>query len=325
MTTAVIEQDPLIIQHAPIPTWFGIGGSADRFCRPASADALRRCIEIDPALRVLGDGANLLVDDDGVGELVVELSSPAFTKIEMDARTGRTVVGAGVDLAKLVTESVRAGLSGLEGLGGIPATVGGALMMNAGGAFGEIGPSVVRVFAVDRSGAEVVLENTRTLSTLGTDRSEPQSVARVDFSYRHSGMQGLVITGAELMLPPADPAALRARLKEVMAYKKGSQPMADNSAGCCFKNPTLSADLHDIAEKGKRVSAGLLIDRAGCKGLRSGGAMVSPRHGNFVVTDKGAAARDVINLMELMTARVFDVFGVTIEREVVVWSRKDRP
>jgi UDP-N-acetylmuramate dehydrogenase len=302
-----VAPEPVIQRNAPIPTWFGVGGGAERFCVPRSVEELRRCVEIDPALRVLGDGANLLVDDDGVPELVVELSAPAFTKIEMDAASGRVVVGAGADLAKVVTESVRQGLGGLEGLGGIPATIGGALMMNAGGAFGEIGSSVVRVFALDRQGRERVLEK-------GKD---------VHFAYRHSGLQGFIITGAELLLTPGDPVALRAKLKDVMAYKKGSQPMADNSAGCCFRNPTLTEDVKEIGAKGARVSAGMLIDRAGCKGLRVGGASVSMRHGNFVVTEPGATARDVITLMEQLKARVRDAFGVTIEPEVVVWSRHE--
>jgi UDP-N-acetylmuramate dehydrogenase len=308
---SLVAAEPVIQRNAPIPTWFGIGGGAERFCVPRSVEELRRCVEIDPTLRVLGDGANLLVDDDGVPELVVELSSPAFMSIDMDVKTGRVVVGAGVDLAKLVTESVRNGLSGLEGLGGIPATVGGAVIMNAGGAFGEIGNSIVRVFAVDRTGRECVLEKGRD----------------VHFTYRHSGLQGLIITGAELMLPPGDAAALRAKLKDVMAYKKTSQPMAENSAGCCFKNPTLSSDVKELGElgvKGKRVSAGLLIDRAGCKGMRVGGASVSMRHGNFVVTDPGATARDVIELMGQIEARVRDAFGVTIEPEVVIWSRREQ-
>ncbi len=295
--------DP-IIAAAPIATWFGIGGGAERFCVPRSVGDLTRCLDIDPALRVLGEGANLLVDDDGVSELVVELSSPAFTKVEIDAKTGAATVGAGADLSKLVVESVRLGLSGLEGLGGIPAMIGGAVIMNAGGAFGQICDSVVRVHGLDRAGHEVVLER-----------------SQIDFSYRHSGLTGLIITSVELLLPPGNPAMLRARLKDVMAYKKNSQPMAENSAGCCFKNPTLAADLKDIGANGQRVSAGLLIDRAGCKGMRVGGAMVSPRHGNFVVTGPGAKARDVIELMELMVKRVRDTFGVTIEPEVVIWRR----
>jgi UDP-N-acetylmuramate dehydrogenase len=303
---SVIEKtsvDPMIAA-SPIATWFGIGGGAERFCVPRSVGELSRCLEIDPSLRVLGEGANLLVDDDGVSELVVELSSPAFTGVQIDAKTGAATVGAGADLSKLVVESVRLGLSGLEGLGGIPAMIGGAVIMNAGGAFGQICDSVVRVHGLDRAGHEVVRER-----------------SQIDFSYRHSGLTGLIITSVELLLPPGNPAMLRARLKDVMAYKKNSQPMAENSAGCCFKNPTLAADLKDIGANGQRVSAGLLIDRAGCKGMRVGGAMVSPRHGNFVVTGPGAKARDVIELMELMVRRVRDAFGVTIEPEVVIWRR----
>jgi UDP-N-acetylmuramate dehydrogenase len=110
-----------------------------------------------------------------------------------------------------------------------------------------------------------------------------------------------------------------------MAYKAKSQPMADRSAGCVFKNPTLKADLKDIGASGQRVSAGMLIDRAGCKGMAVGGASVSERHGNFIVTDpKTAKARHVIELMEHVVRRVDDYFGVTLEREVVVWQRSGR-
>jgi UDP-N-acetylmuramate dehydrogenase len=304
MTTATQHNADPTIAPAPIPTWFGIGGAADRFCTPRTPAELRRCLDIDPNLRILGEGANLLVDDDGVSELVVELSAPGFTRVEIDQKTGHVTAGAGADLSKLVVESVRLGLSGLEGLGGIPATLGGAAIMNAGGAFGQICDSVARVHALSRDGREVTLER-----------------ADIDFSYRHSGLTGLIITSVELSLPPGNAAMLRARLKDVMAYKKNSQPMADNSAGCCFKNPTLAHDLKDIAPAGQRVSAGLLIDRSGCKGMRVGGAMVSPRHGNFVVTGPGAKARDVIELMDLMIKRVRDTFGVTIEPEVVIWRR----
>src|ERR1041384_4427923 len=107
MTTATQNEAGPVITAAAIPTWFGIGGGAERFCVPQSVSDLKRCLEIDPGLRVLGEGANLLVDDDGVSELVVELSSVAFTDVEMDAKTGRVVAGAGADLSKLVVDSVR--------------------------------------------------------------------------------------------------------------------------------------------------------------------------------------------------------------------------
>lgn len=295
------------IEHdVPIPTWFGIGGRADRLARPADAHELGACIRLDPALRVLGDGANLLVDDAGVGELVVALTGAAFTGWRIDRTSGRVEAMAGANLPKLILETVRVGLSGIEGLGGIPATIGGAVIMNAGGAFGQVADAVSRVHALRRDGSEVSLE-----------RDE------IDFRYRHSGLNDLILTSVELELHEEDPAALRARLKEVMEYKKRSQPMAERSAGCVWKNPTLPHDLPDVGPKGERVSAGLLIDRAGCKGLRVGGASVSPRHANFVVTEPGDGARagDVIRLMEQTRLRVLDRFGVALEPEVVIWKR----
>src|ERR1043165_7633362 len=125
-----------IERNAPLPTGVGIGGNADRLARPASLEQLKRCIEADPTLRVLGDGANLLVDDRGVAELVVQLNHPELSKVEWGER-GRVIAMGGANLPKLITEAVRRGLGGLEGLGGIPASVGGAAMMNAGAAFAE--------------------------------------------------------------------------------------------------------------------------------------------------------------------------------------------
>lgn len=290
---------------ASLPTWFKVGGRADRLARPRNESELRAALDIDSDLLILGDGANLLVDDDGVEQLVVSLS--ALDAIRWDAAAGLLTVGAGVNLPKLITRTVRDGLSGLEVLGGIPATIGGALVMNAGGAFGQIADVVHAVYALDRAGRAVVRR-----------RDE------IEFSYRHSGLNDLIITGAQLRLTPGDPSALRERLKEVMAYKKRSQPMADNSAGCAFKNPTLLTEIDGVGTSGQRVSAGMLIDRAGCKGLRLGSASVSPVHGNFLTADDGGKARDVIRLIAEVQRRVFDTFGVPLEREVVVWSRAGR-
>lgn len=305
--SAKMGADGLNIERdAAIPTWFGIGGRADRLARPTSAGELARLLVDEPECRVLGDGANLLVDDDGVGGVVVSLSDAAFNSWTVDRAGGRVMAMAGANLPKLALAVVREGLAGLEGLGGIPATVGGAVIMNAGGSFGQIADTVARVHALDAQGRAVVRE-----------RDE------IEFAYRHSGLNALVITAVEFELREEDPAALRARLKEVMDYKKRSQPMADRSAGCVWKNPTLPHDISDIGPRGERVSAGMLIDRAGCKGMRVGGASVSPRHANFVVTmpGDGARARDVIELMAATRQRVLAEFGVGLEPEVVIWSR----
>jgi UDP-N-acetylmuramate dehydrogenase len=300
-TTAACE----IVRGAEIGTWFGIGGRARRFARARSVEDVRALLAIDPELLVLGEGANLLVDDEGVDELVVSLRAGELSQHEFDARTGMVRVGAGAHLFELVNASVRAGMGGLENLAGIPATIGGALAMNAGGAFGEIGSLVERVFALSRDGKEQVIER-----------------AQCGFGYRASALRGFVITGAELRLTPGDPRTLAQRLKEVTQYKLSSQPMRAHSAGCCFKNPTLGVSIEGIGVLGQRVSAGLLIDRSGLKGTHVGGAMVSEQHANFIVVDKSVAtARDVITLMERVEEGVRRAFGVGLEREVVVWSR----
>ncbi len=311
---------------APIPTWFRIGGRAERFVRVDSTESLRACLELDPSLRVLGDGANLLVDDDGVPELVVQFVKPNAATLAASIVDGvaasrghdRAIVRlpAGCELPEVILQCIRAGLGGLEGLGGIPASLGGAVIMNAGGAFGQIADVVHRVHALDRA------------ARAGTiDRRD------IAFDYRHSGLNHLIVTEVELSLTRDDPALLRAKLKDVMAYKRGTQPLAADSAGCVFKNPTLAASRSELASigwsgdtrAGSRVSAGFLIEKAACKGLAVGGATVSERHGNFIVTNAGAGARDVIELMSLVARHVHDRFGIVLHPEVVVWSRRELP
>jgi UDP-N-acetylmuramate dehydrogenase len=305
ITMPALADAIMIEPNAQIPTWFGVGGRADRLARPRNIAQLKRCIELDPASRILGVGANLLVDDDGVVELVVTLSERELCDWDFDAPGGLVMVMAGANLPRLILEACRRGRAGLEGLGGIPATVGGAARMNAGGTFGEFGNAVRTVHAIDRSGRDVRLTR-----------------EQAGFGYRRSNLGERIVVSVELELPEDDPKKLRDKLKEVMEYKKRSQPMAERSAGCVFKNPTLTADLHDVGAAGQRVSAGMLIDRAGCKGLGIGGASISRRHANFVVTSDGAGARDVIELVGEVQRRVLDAFGVGLEPEIVVWRRE---
>jgi UDP-N-acetylmuramate dehydrogenase len=295
-----------IIDHdAPIPTWFKVGGRADSLARPRAADEVRDLLLAfaHEHIRVLGDGANLLVDDDGVDGLVLDLRELNAVEFQEPSDSASALVrcGAGANLPKLITECVRRGLAGIESLAGIPASIGGAVVMNAGGAFGDISTAVHTVHALTRGGQELAIP-----------REE------INFSYRHSGLNHLVITGVDLSLrrvPEAEQPGLRERLKEVMAYKKNSQPMAENSAGCYWKNPA------DPARPGQRVSAGKVIDECGLKGLRVGGAEVSPVHANFVVTREGCTARDIITLMEQVRERVRAKTGITLVPEVVTWRR----
>jgi len=287
-----IATETPIERNAAISTWFGVGGTADTLARPTTVHEVATLIKANRDIRILGDGANLLVDDDGIDGLVLSLER--LNSIEhTDDHTLR--VGAGVNLPRLILETARLGLGGLEGLGGIPATVGGAVAMNAGGAFGQIADAVRAVRIVDHAGAE------RTIQ-----RSE------INFGYRRSGLRHVVIVEAELALTPGDPAACRDRLKQVMAHKKRTQPLAEKSAGCAFKNPTVSNE---------RVSAGALIDQAGCKSLRHNSAHVSDKHANFICIDPGGRARDAIELMDIVARRVLDAHAVTLEREVVLWRR----
>ena len=317
MMTAARDIEAHLAGHVPVErdaaldTWYRVGGRADLLARPETAEQLARCVEVGTAqdqVRIIGDGANLLVADAGVGGLAVSLQQGDFVRTRIDAKTGRVRVGAGAALPRLINTCVARGLAGIEGIAGIPATVGGALRMNAGGSFGAIADVVRTVTVIDRDGAE------RTLA-----RDE------ISFGYRTSDLAGRIVTEAELGLVPSDAVALKARLKEVMAYKTGSQPMSARSAGCAFRNPTLVEDLQidgeRIGDAGERVSAGLLIDRAGCKGHRVGGAFVSDRHANFIATEGQASAADVIAVMDAVAARVLDRFGVVLEREVVVWER----
>ncbi|MEM7682633.1 MAG: UDP-N-acetylmuramate dehydrogenase [Planctomycetota bacterium] len=283
-------------------TWYGVGGPAEVLAHPASVAQLSelagRCHAQGVPLRVLGGGANLLVASQGVPGVVVLLDDPAWRRIDLDRDTGRAIVGPGVDLFRLTPDLAKAGLDGLAQLAGIPGTVGGAVRMNAGGAYGDIGSAVARVAVLSDAG-----------QSYARDRDD------LDFGYRRSNILAPVILETEFELEPTDPALVMRRVKEIWLHKKNSQPMSDRSAGCCFKNP--DPELQPAAQ-GR--PAGMLIDRAGLKGLRIGAAHVSGVHANFISLDKGAASvDDVLAVMDRVEAQVLEKFGVRLEREIVVW------
>ena len=292
--------------HAPLAprTWYGVGGPAAILAHPANTQQLaalaQRCHDAGVRTYVLGSGANLLVRDQGVPDgVVVQLDDPHFRQLSIDGRV--VTVGGGYDLAKLVLETAKAGLAGLEPLAGIPATVGGAIRMNAGGAYGEIGPAVRRLEVMSEGG-----------QVFYRDRDD------LVFSYRKSNIVARYILTAELELTPDDPDELIKRVKEIFLYKKTTQPLAEHSAGCAFKNPLLDPESGGT----ERQSAGKLIDMAGLKGHRIGCAVVSDRHANFIFVDRehsNVRADDVLALMDHIQHTVRDRFGVELEREVVVW------
>lgn len=298
-----LDVDVAFDEQIGAQTWFGIGGRADAIVRPRSEDALAalvsRCMDNQLPLRVLGKGANLLVDDDGVDGIVVRLDHDCFTRLRFNCQgeVHRVLAMAGADLFQSVQEFKKQGLGGFTQMAGIPGTIGGAVRMNAGGIHGCIGDCIESVTCLDMDGQRLVY-----------DRSQ------IAFEYRHSNLPDQLILSAVLALEPEDPVRLRTEVLEIFAAKTASQPLADKSAGCVFRNPMLD---------GERVSAGRLIDEAGCKGERIGGAEVSMRHANFITTDPDATARHVQDLMTLVQDRVEDCHGVRLQQEVVIWSRNE--
>ena len=282
-------------------TWFGIGGRADALVRPRSEDAMAalaaRCASSGTPIHILGKGANLLVHDDGIDGIVVRLDHEAFTRLRFNAqgKVDRVLAMAGADLFNSVQEFSRQGLAGFTQMAGIPGTIGGAVRMNAGGLHGCIGDCIESVTCLDERGERLIY-----------DRKQ------LEFSYRHCNLPEHLVLSAVLKLEPEDPVQLRSRVKDIFAAKKASQPMADQSAGCVFRNPMVD---------GERISAGRLIDEAGCKGERHGGAQVSRSHANFITTGPESTADDVTSLMNIVQQRVQQQHGVVLQPEVVIWSR----
>lgn len=303
------EIDLDIQWDAPIGTmtWFHTTGRADCLILPRSLPALqeliRRCHDGGIGIRVMGSGANLLIDDDGVDGVVVRLSESAFSGFDVqEAADGVAVtMPAGQDLMRAVTEMARQGLDGLSAMAGIPASIGGAVRMNAGGAYGSIADTLTSVTTIRHDGS-----------------LQKQDASTLDLSYRHTSLHDQFIASATFCLQSHSPEHVRDRVKEIFAYKKSTQPMADASAGCTFKNP-----LDPTCDE--RLSAGRLIDEAGLKGHAVGTAQVSDHHANFLGFPAQGRSADLLALMEVVKERVRDVHGITLEREIVVWSREASP
>lgn len=272
-------------------TWFGLGGSADYLIQPQDtdqlADVVRRCSENSIAVKVLGFGSNLLVQDKGVKGAVIKLSGSDFAGVEFNGDV--LTVGAGADLNKIVLDCIRKGLGGIEMLGGIPGSVGGAVRMNAGGHFGDFGSAVESVTMMDNEGNIF-------------EKAKPE----LSFDYRSANITAKFILGAKVKLCQADPQQLLKIVKEVWIYKKNTQPLNTKSAGCVFKNP-------------RGMSAGAMIDRAGLKGTKIGGAVVSEKHANFIIAQDGCKSSDVVAIIEKIRKQVKEKFNVQLELEIEIW------
>ena len=288
-------------EHAPLApmTTFRVGGTADVLADVRSVDELRRVLSVagqaGVTVTILGGGSNVLVSDAGVRGIVVRLRL-------MDlSQSSPTVVraGAGVTMNGLVRWTIGRGLSALEAWAGTPGTVGGAICGNAHYGGRNIGDLVTRVSLMAPSG--VVME-------LGADD--------MSFAYDTSRLQRTreVLLWAEFGVGSGVPDALRAVARASLAHRKRTQPLDVPSAGCVFQNPDPA---RDVVPHGIPPSAGALVDRAGLKGHRVGGAMISTAHANFIVNDGRASAADVHALIETARAEVRARFGVELRNEVV--------
>jgi UDP-N-acetylmuramate dehydrogenase len=270
-------------------TWWKIGGPADATLAVESTDdvafALRWCFKRKLPHFVLGAGSNVLVGDGGIRGLVLQLGG-SYDALDVRVEDGQVVAraGAGASLPQLVAQAASLGAEGVDGLAGIPATVGGALRMNAG---------------TDREIGEFV----REVRVQSAAHPEP-APQWVGFSYRASTLpRDAVVSDVTLAFACGDPAAVRERTQERLVRRKATQPVALPNAGSCFRNPP-----------GDR--AGRLIEAAGAKGWRCGGAEVSTLHANFIVNVDGAKALDVSTLLARVHRAVDDAFGVDLRLEV---------
>lgn len=270
-----------------------VGGAIDWVIAPETeAQAAALVHQLDQAgigWRPLGSGSNVLADDRDHHYIVLNLSN---MKGEVHIDGDLVSVSAGYSLPRLCVDVARAGLSGIEGLGGIPGTVGGALWMNAGAYGHEIG-TVTETVRVARDGKVVEIPG-----------------SNIQWNYRHTSFkEGELLLGATLRLQKDEPERIKARMDEAKQRRLATQPHGSRSAGCFFKNPPAST-----------VGTGKIIDELGMKGERRGSAVVSPVHANFIVTEgENARAEDALALAEEIRERVRREQGIELEYEVELW------
>ncbi len=282
----VREQEPL----APY-SWLHLGGSAEFFAEPTSVDELqqlvRHCGQREIPVRMLGGGSNLIIRDQGVPGVVIHLSAATLSTIRVEENV--VTAGGGAKLAHVISTSVREGLAGLEHLVGIPGTLGGALHSNSGTDNHDIGQRTSAATVMTRSGE--IIEH-------GSDD--------LRFSYRSSSLDELAILQATLTLEPEDRKELTKRMQTLWIVKKSKQPSSDLPAARIFKN----AD---------GLRAADLLDQAGLKGAKVGGAEICDQHANFIVAHPGASSEDVLRLIELARTQVREQLGVELDTDIEIW------
>jgi UDP-N-acetylmuramate dehydrogenase len=280
-----------LVAQAPLAdiTWFRVGGPAEVLFMPADEADLANFLQAlppDTPVTTIGLGSNLLVRDGGIPGVVIRLGR-GFNAAMVEDGT-RLRVGTALPDVKVARAAADAGISGLAFYRGIPGSIGGALRMNAGAHGRETKDVLVSARAVDRTGRIHVL-----------------SLADMKFTYRHCGVpRDFIFTEATFAGEPGDPADILKQMEEVAAYREANQPIKERTGGSTFKNPPGN-------------SAWKLIDQAGCRGLRIGGAMVSQMHCNFLINDQAGTAEDIERLGETVRKRVREISGIELQWEIV--------
>jgi len=275
-------------------TTIKIGGRVKLFS-PRGLEELTKTISLfnkeGLKYRILGNGSNLLVSDRGIKDIIIKLKGADFEYIRKE-KNNLVAVGSGLSLQKLLRFCQEESLGGLEFLVGVPATLGGAIKNNAGALGKEIMDFVTSLTVLKKSGKLVKLES-----------------KHVRYSYRYLQLKKSdIIVGAVLRLRKTRQKYIRKRLDFNRAYRRRTQEIRLASAGCVFANPSLS------------LPAGLLIEAAGLKGFRKNKAAVSCRHANFIVNLGGASFKDVFYLIKYIEKNIRDTFGITLKREIEIWS-----
>jgi len=274
---------------------FAIGGAVGVLCEPDSVEelcALMQYISLNKiSYKILGAGSNVLFPDEALKDVLIRLGRGFRTLRAIG--NARFIIGGAYSLMSLSRELCEAGFSGLEFAGGIPASLGGALRMNAGAHAAEICSCLETAQLVLASGEKAEL-----------------TAAELNFSYRHSELpEGSVVIGAVLKLSEGDASSIALKRSDFLAERKRRQPLTLPSAGSVFKNPSLD------------LPAGMLIESLGLRGRRQGGAQISELHGNWIVNPtRSASAKDVVGLIELCKTKALEARKIALETELQIWG-----
>lgn len=276
-------------------TSFRIGGSASILFEPKDTFDLINCLRKAKQRKipyfVIGNGTNLLIRENGFSGIVIKLNSLFFKQINLKGNILN--VGSGVGINDLIEYLSKTKLSGYEFLAGVPGSIGGALVMNAGITINQkrynISQLVNKIKVLDRRGKIINLHK-----------------KAVKFGYRRSNLNKYIILQAQFKLNKDDVINKENRIKNLLSHRISRLDYSKPNIGCIFKNPSAN------------LSAGALIDRCGLKGLRYGGAMISKKHANFILNFNQASADDVINLINIVKKKVQDEFGIKLREEIKI-------